>query len=96
MKRKQIVERINKLIKESFDSRGPTPKLYTDANFQRAFVDAIIEVGENGGRVHKLLNSQGHKISYKQCQEYMRRIFGTYPVTGRPPKYLKEERRRTA
>lgn len=95
MKRNQIIKRINQLTFTSSKSRGPTPRLYEDSSFQNAFTDAIMEVGENGSRVHKLLNSQGYKISYKQCQEYMRRIFGTYPETGRPPKYLKEERRIT-
>ena len=93
MKKAKIEQRINELIKESENNRGPKPKLF-DEPFRIAFVEAVLNLGDNGKQVHDLLNSRGFFISYKQCHEYMRRLFGTYPETGRPPKYMRETQRR--
>lgn len=92
---KREIEQKLKALEKAHKERGggPMSRLF-DSQFQQAFIKAIIQCGDNGSKIQKFMNENGHALSYKQAHVYMRRLFGTYPVTGRPPKYLSDSAKR--
>ncbi len=93
IKLSEVKRRIKKLEKASKKRRGPKSRLFEPV-FQEAFLEAILLCGDNGYRIHEYLTEQKQvEVSYKATMEYLRWIFGTYPGTGRPPKYLTKARR---
>lgn len=90
--KEQIEQKIQELEKKGRGG-GPSPKLF-DPKFRKAFVAAILAEGDNGSRIQKYMNRKGFILSYKQTHVYMRKLFGTYQSTGRPPKYRKDNSKR--
>jgi hypothetical protein len=90
---KEKANQLKKILKDlEPGTRGPGALLH-NKDFQKYLVQAVEKCGDNGARVHKyLLENYGH-ISYRTIHRYIRQLFGTYPVTGRPPKYLQTSKR---
>lgn len=86
---KEVRDKIDDLKRKNEFQRGRKSRLF-DRDFCKILIDAIKEYNDNGYKIFYYLRNHGIKISYKQAQDYVKKIFGSFSQRGRPAKFLGE------